>query len=642
VPRVASFLPGLLLLAYGVAFAARALGAGPLAFDDHPGQLARLMHALDAGPAPWAWHSGWWGGYPELQFYPPGWFYAGSVLSWATVGTLSPAAIYQTLLWITWLAPGLAAFVLLRRLLGSDWLALPGSVLVLTFAGDPGGGAASGVEGGVRIGMVAARLAWALLPVLALSLARWADGPARLPGAATLVLAAIVITHPSHAPAAVAILVGAALVSAAPARAMSGAAAALGIALLLVAFWAVPLAWRLSHTRALAWGALSLHPFATPFGLVLIALVVLALPLSATRMLARGLALGVLAVAIDALVVEPLGIRLLPTDRVADGVWMLVLLTAGVGLGRAATLVCRWMPVPLGPTAALLAIVAASLPTSALTLWPRPADWPSLPAIQRGLRLEALWTALRAAPPGRVLFLRSSVPLVYGDAWYRPHSHVTALTPALAGREILGGTFTHGSPVAALLYRGDTSAAPIARLAEQLDGQRVLGQPLDALDVVRLERVAQRFRVTAIVALEDDAPKLASLTELPGYRRVMLPPFLVFVAGEAAAPPQRDGPGRWQVTVATSNGSRSGDPSSTGDWSSTGVAFYPLWRAEQNGRALPTRQGAYFDLEVKPERPGAVRLVYGPGTVELVGLGLSLATAAGFAWMARRGRANLA
>src|SRR5581483_12116185 len=67
----ASWLPLGLLLAYGIAFATQALGIGPLAFDDHPGQLARLWHVLREGPAPWAWNDGWWAGYAELQFYPP-------------------------------------------------------------------------------------------------------------------------------------------------------------------------------------------------------------------------------------------------------------------------------------------------------------------------------------------------------------------------------------------------------------------------------------------------------------------------------------------------------------------------------------------------------------------------------------------
>ena len=32
------------------------------------------------GPAPWTWNPDWWTGYPELQFYPPGFAYAGAVL----------------------------------------------------------------------------------------------------------------------------------------------------------------------------------------------------------------------------------------------------------------------------------------------------------------------------------------------------------------------------------------------------------------------------------------------------------------------------------------------------------------------------------------------------------------------------------
>src|SRR6266480_8066340 len=81
----ATWLPFALLLAYGVAFASRAFGVAPLAFDDHPGQLARLIHVVREGPAPWAWNAGWWAGYPELQFYPPGWFYLAASLSWLSL-----------------------------------------------------------------------------------------------------------------------------------------------------------------------------------------------------------------------------------------------------------------------------------------------------------------------------------------------------------------------------------------------------------------------------------------------------------------------------------------------------------------------------------------------------------------------------
>ncbi len=101
-------LPPLLLIVYGLAFAAAALGRGVLAFDDHPGQLYRLWHALRLGLAPWRWDPGWWAGYPELQFYPPGFSYAGVVVHSATLGALAPESVYQVLLWATYLLPGAA------------------------------------------------------------------------------------------------------------------------------------------------------------------------------------------------------------------------------------------------------------------------------------------------------------------------------------------------------------------------------------------------------------------------------------------------------------------------------------------------------------------------------------------------------
>src|SRR5439155_9811375 len=79
------------------------------------------------------------------------------------------------------------------------WLALPGSLVALTLST----GVASGVEGGVHIGMLPARLGWALLPLLALVLIRWADDEGSRPwGLALISLAAIVVTHPAHVPAA--------------------------------------------------------------------------------------------------------------------------------------------------------------------------------------------------------------------------------------------------------------------------------------------------------------------------------------------------------------------------------------------------------------------------------------------------------
>ena len=67
--------------------------------------------------------------------------------------------MYQALLWLAWVLPGAATYVLLRRLLGDPWLALPGALMALTLSA----GCRSGVEEGLRWGLVGARLGWGAL-----------------------------------------------------------------------------------------------------------------------------------------------------------------------------------------------------------------------------------------------------------------------------------------------------------------------------------------------------------------------------------------------------------------------------------------------------------------------------------------------
>jgi hypothetical protein len=613
---VSATVPFALLLVYGVAFASRALGIGPLAFDDHPGQLARLTHVVLDGPAPWTWNARWWAGYPEMQFYPPGWFYLGASLSWISLGALTPMAAYQVMLWATYLAPGVTAFLLLRRLLDDGWAALPGALIVLAFAGDPAGGSASGVEGGVHIGMVAARLGWAMLPLLALALLRWTNDGGRFPRTAIVVLTGIVLTHPAHTPAALAVLVAAALASPAP-RATARAAGAALVALALAAFWLVPLLAHLGETRALAWGTLAHLTLASPFTALLVALALLAVARRRSRAFTSALHalwLAVLGVGLDALVAEPLGVRFLPADRVADGAWILLLIASGLGAGFVIDAVPRRMPAFVAAGVVIITFILFSMPGRALVLWPRAADWPSYATVTRGLRVDDLWRALREAPPGRVFFIRSGVPLVYGTEWYRPHTHVTAMTPLQTGRDIIGGTFTHSSPVAAFVYRGDAGPAPITRLAEQVDGVSLFGRPLDALDAATFQAYARGLRIAAVVALEDDAAHVGFLAD-SHYRRRSVPPFVVFVAIDPPPPMRKVAENRWEITL-------DGD----GEWRSTGMAFSPLWRAGDDRRPIETRRGRLGDLEVKVEPGvGTVRLAYGPGTVEIAALVVSVA-----------------
>ena len=634
-------LPLVLLLAFGVAFAGASLGGAMLGFDDHPGQLYRVWHVLTYGPAPWAWDRGWWAGYPELQFYPPGVAYIGALLAWATAGVLDLRAVYQGLLWLAYLLPGVTTYVALTRLTAERWMALPFSFVALTLSAD----LASGVNGGVRTGMVGARLAWALLPLLLVLLAQWVEERRPLSPAVAVLLAGLTLLHPAQLPAAVALIALATGLRAPWWPSARQALKALGLAAALTGFWTLPLLFRLAETRALAWGALSLADVMRPLPIVLVGLAVAGVIDGAPSGAGVRLALwwmpaAMLVTALDRLVMEPLGIRWLPADRVVDGTWMALLLAAGVAAVRLARrleaerLVLRLEALPfkrvvraglrapalgLGVTALF---VLLAIRGDTLMLRPSATIWPSLISIERGLRLPDLWSLLGRLPEGRILFVRSGVPLVHGVDWWRPHTHVTALTPADGGRDIVHGTFTHPSPIAALIYRGDAGRGAITQLAERLDGHSLFGENLDTLDADRFSEHTDRLGIVAVVALEDDVIQLAWIPDNTAFRRrLIFSPFVVF-AREApmALPSARDGGGRVALT------------GEAGGWTSARVAYYPLWRADVDGAPLATRRGHDGLLEVRLTRASqTVTLRYGPGVPELAGVALSIVAVA--AWV---------
>ncbi len=577
-----SWLPPLLLAAYALAFAWQALGGGLLVVDDHPGQLYRLAHVVDLGPWPWRFNPGWWAGYAELQYYPPGAAYAGAGLHLATLGALGLDAIYQILLWIVFVLPGAATYLLLVRVLGSPWLALPGAFLALTLSG----GSRSGVEEGLRWGLVAARLGWALLPLLALALRRWTERETP-PLAAAWLLAAIVLTHPAHAPAGLCLVFLAA--SQGPGRRSARMTYAAVIALAaggLAAFWLVPLLAHLEMALPLAWGDASLAGLAAQIGTrpLLLALAVAAAVACWTTarpgaLTARDSWLALLAPAlavvilVDALAVQPLGIMWLPADRLMDSFLLALILGASLALGELGRRLPRIPASSLALGSIVICVLLASPERSepTLSLWPRrtPGEWTTQSELVAGARLNALWAALRQAPPGRTLFVRSSVPLVYRPEWWRPHSHITALAPLRTGREIVNGTFTHPSPIAGLVYTGSAANRPITRLVEQRDGITLFGRPLDALDPESFNRLAGRLRISTVVALDEDEGRLDFLEDNPAFARPSrVGPFLVFHARESQPTPARVELQRWRLPVAAADG-----------FAPTGLAYSPLWRA---------------------------------------------------------------
>jgi hypothetical protein len=242
------------------------------------------------------------------------------------------------------------------------------------------------------------------------------------------------------------------------------------------------------------------------------------------------------------------------------------------------------------------------------------------------------------------------VPLVPGDEWYRPHTHIPALTPLYAGRAIINGTFTHPSPIAGLVYSGRPDRQPITKLVEQLDGRRLFGRlwrpraedstvdgsrstggdPLPrVLDPDTLDHYVSFLGATVVVIMEEDSGRFPALETNERFIRNVVSPYLVYTLPQSVGLPERVAPGRWRMTL----------DGASGEWATSRVTFSPLWRAESGGESVPVRRGELGDLELRippAARAAGVRtivdLVYGPGWWEWAGIVVSAAGAV--VWMA--------
>ena len=222
------------------------------------------------------------------------------------------------LLWVIYVLPGATTYLLLVRVLGRPWLALPGAFLALTLSG----GSRSGVEEGLRWGLIAARLGWSLLPLLALSLRPWTER-AKPPLAAALILASIILIHPAHAPAGLVLVFLSAAEGPGGLRARLAPAGLLTLAAGgLAAFWLVPLLAHLEMALPLAWGDSSLGALAgqivtRPLLLGLCVASALACwltrrgasPAARDRWLVRFAPALTAVIALDAVVIQPLGLH---------------------------------------------------------------------------------------------------------------------------------------------------------------------------------------------------------------------------------------------------------------------------------------------------------------------------------------------
>jgi uncharacterized membrane protein len=439
-------------------------------YGDHAGHYWTMWYTLNvAAPQHHRlidWIPYWYAGYPERLFYPPGTIILGWVLNLLTLGKLSTALIYQSIIFITYGLPAFTFYYALRRLKFERRAAFAAGIAALGFPAFFDGVYA------VIIGMAGSRLSFGLIALVLvwtidfIETRRWRYG-----GLAALILALAILLHPYHSLGLMLALALYVLVRRLSlARALVQIAAVVLFALALDAFWLVPLfahagGAMIPHIRATldqAWRLLTdvaLLPYAL---LALVAMVRVRNEHDAMRraflivLIVLPILLVVIMLGWSALFVERLHFYSLDPVRLIGEFYFALVLLAALGLSGLSEWIAR-LAMPrlrssLSTLITLLVSIGLLMPfvQTAAHLQSGEGEPYFLSQAIREYRLEELWATLRETP-GRVWFTSFYTRLnAHGTESFR--TTVTALTPIFSNRQIMGGTFGRWtSPISALM-----------------------------------------------------------------------------------------------------------------------------------------------------------------------------------------------
>jgi len=117
-------------------------------------------------------------------------------------------------------------------------------------------------------------------------------------------------------------------------------------------------------------------------------------------------------------------------------------------------------------------------------------------------RLDELWDVLRVVP-GRVWFTSYSLQLNQRGSEPFPTT-LPALMPLFTNRPLMGGTYSHWSPIAARLWTGKIDPAVLFGLSQDEDDRALLGIPVEEISDAQLVAACERYNITTIVASIND------------------------------------------------------------------------------------------------------------------------------------------
>ena len=644
------------------------LGETLFAWGDHPGQFMRfwypLAHAVpESGSWLWGvigWNPTWYAGYPEIQFYPPGTTLLGILLNIVTFGQLGPEQVYNFIPAIAFALPLFTCYAFLRYALA------PLGFIPSALAGLTAGFLAislkpmwGGIDG-VVIGLMGERLAFAFAPLVLLGgwLLVEKPTPVRL-ATASLLLSALLLLHPFHAPALVLAVTCYALArlqwrvpNLVPPLArrfgnqLAWLTAWLLLAIGLVAWWVVPLLghytpYAAALVRATTDQVITWFDAGKIEWLWLAAL--MSLMLLAQRHPRVEATVGTLALLIplliggilfnDQILLARFGITVFDPIRFIAEYYLALILLVGCAVA-AVTSRFLWR-IPWLATICTLVVVATLRPYL-------PEAWrdlrshmtvPSMSTLGGMMQHPAFsgyWDALRNDPTtGRIFFVSNYLQLTGDDGVITPTT-VNSMTPYLTGREIVGGTFSHWSPVARWLWVGDPFATLLPAQVESGDSRQLFGTSWDQLSIAQLIANLTKLNITTIVAGTGDQQAITLFDSSPRFARYWENSYFVIYhlvenTGEWIAPENavarltEKRARRWVIEVEQSG------PDAT---LLLKMGHFPLWQATLNGQSLPLSMTSESlqELLLPVGGPYSVVLDYREGFYEWSGLVITITT----------------
>jgi len=322
--------------------------------------------------------------------------------------------------------------------------------------------------------------------------------------------------------------------------------------------------------------------------------------------------------------IDMLGFYLLDPVRFIAEVYLVLVLFAGLGLAYLPLWLSRegraQVGMLVGGLAMVLALVWMGRPFLDLVRSHRDGNQ-FLAQARQSFPLDETWQALQSGE-GRILF--SSYYLHLGEV----PTALKSATPFFTGRNIIGGTFSHWSPVARVLWTGSTDAQLLPGQVELTDDISLAGRAWIDWTDGEMYKLCQQLNVTTVATTWDDINARTFLDAAPHFQsfysndlfvlyRVLDPEPGLIAADGATTAVIHAGPTALDlhVTGATTNASLQ-----------IGITDYPLWRVQAGDQKIPHHADGLGLMSV-PIPPGSYDLTlrYLPGPAEWVGTLLSLA-----------------